>query len=339
MRFFGGGLLGGVIYDAVIYVIHRHSSNKMDLQGQKNSNTIAVGTKSLTRYSVRPIGLSKEVTNGAETLLVDDGQTRKRFVIMIQHVDFRQIRTPIQNGIVRFTERENTPSISGDILLRTPGFYRKKEGGDRLDSAKEADLAPYFTARLGESGILAGKDKFTAQGLSASSDEPWILCTSIKPSHPAGATSLENQFSGKGPDAMATTVNDIGAFATQLGIDVAQSAELKRKTKDSVFDIIGQYSFRLACGVDKEINAIVNVIHSPVHYVNETLTVQTGDDIAEAGPHRIIFTKRTRFTGEQEYRFAVSAGCPTSDTIRLSLSPELSRLTKSWRYGDRWWES
>ena len=313
--------------------------NKMDFQGQKNSNTIAVGTTSLTRYSVRPIELPKEVTDRTEAFLVDDGQNRKRFVIMIQHVDFRQVRTPIQNGIVRFTESYNTPSIAGDILLRTPEFYRKLEGGDRLDSAKEADLAPYFTARLGESGILAGKDKFTAQGLIASSDEPWILCTSIKPSYPAGAESLENQFSDKGPDAMATTVNDIGAFATQLGIDVAQSAELNRKTKDSVFDKNWQHSLRLACGVDKEINAIGNVIHGPVHYVNETLTVQTGDDIAEAEPHRIIFTKRTRFAGEQEYRFAVSAGCPTSDTLRLSLSPELSRLTKSWRYGDRWWES
>ena len=30
---------------------------------------------------------------------------------------------------------------------------------------------------------------------------------------------------------MITTVNNIDAFATQLGIDVAQSTELKRKTK------------------------------------------------------------------------------------------------------------
>ena len=138
---------------------------------------------------------------------------------------------------------------------------------------------------------------------------------------------------------MVTTVNDIGAFATQLEIDVAQSTELKRKTKDGVFDIIRQYCFRSAFGIDKEINACVSVIHGLVHYGNETLTVRTGGDIVEAELHRVVFTKRTEFAGEQEYRFAVSAGCPTSDTLRLSISPELSRLTMPWRYGDRWWES
>lgn len=46
----------------------------------------------------------------------------------------------------------------------------------------------------------------------------------------------------------------------------------------------------------------VNVAHGPVHYKNETLTVRTGGDIADAGPQRILFTKRTRFTGEREYR-------------------------------------
>ena len=144
----------------------------MALQGQKDSKAIAAGTTSLTRYSIQVIELPKEVTDRTEAFLVDEVQTRKRFVIMIHHVDFREIRTTIQNGIVRFTERKNTPSISGDILLRTPEFYRKLEDGDRLDSLKKADFTPFFTARLWESGILAGKDNLTAQGLISSSDEP-----------------------------------------------------------------------------------------------------------------------------------------------------------------------
>ena len=48
--------------------------------------------------------------------------------------------------------------------------------------------------------------------------------------------------------------------------------------------------------------------HGPVHYDNANLTVRdSGDiaDIAKDGP-RILFTKRTEFAGEQEYRFAVS---------------------------------
>lgn len=311
----------------------------MDLYGQKNSNTIAVGIASLTRYSIQSFATDDEVPERTEALLVDDAQTGKRFIIVINQVDFREIRTPIQNGIARFTERNNAPGISGCIQLRTPDFYRKQEGGDELDGAKKANLTPYLTDHLEESGTLVSKYNFTASGLLASPDEPWILCTSIKPSDPAGAASLESRFADKGPDAMVTTVDDIGAFATQLGIDMAQSAELKHKTKDSVFHKIRQHYIRQAFGVDKEIAACVNVAHGPVHYENETLTVRKSSDIFDAGARRALFTKRTGFTGEREYRFAVSAGSPASDSFRLSVSPELSLLTKSWQYGDRWWSS
>ena len=315
----------------------------MDLYGQKNTNTIAVGIASLTRYSIQSFATDDEVPERTEALLVDDARTGNRFVIVINQVDFREVRTPIQNGIARFTERNNAPGISGCIQLRTPDFYRKQEGGDELDGVKEADLAPYIAARLREAGFPASKDNFTAHSLLASPDEPWILCTSIKPSDPAGAASLESRFADKGPDAMVTTVDDIGAFATQLGIDMAQSADLKCTTKDNIIHKIRQHlwqhTFRQAFGDDREINAFVNVIHGPVHYENETLTVRTSGDLADAEAHRVLFTKKTGFTGEREYRFAVSAGSPASDTFRLSVSPELSVLTKSWRYGDRWWSS
>ena len=293
----------------------------------------------MTRYAIKPIELSRELTGTTEQFCVDDLRAGERYIIVIQRVDFRQVRTSIENGIARFTQREHAPSESGDIRLCTPKFYRKLEDGDEMDGTQEADLAPYIATHLREKGIWASKRDFTARSSIASSEEPWILCTSIKPSSPVRATSLENQFSYKGSDAMVTTVNDIDAFAIQLGIDMAQSAELKRATKDGMFDLFRRHCFWLACGADKEINSIVSVIHGPVHYDNETLTVRTGGDFARAGSHRIWFTKRTEFAGEREYRFAVSAGCPTRDTIRLSMSPELLRLTKSWRYGDRWWLS
>lgn len=315
----------------------------MDLYGQKNTNTIAVGIESLTRYSIQSFATDDEVPQRTEALLVDDAQTGKRFVIVINQVDFREIRTPIQNGIARFTERNNAPRISGCIQLRTPAFYRKLEGGDELDGAKKANLTPYLTNHLKEAGAPASNCNFTASGLLASPDEPWILCTSIRPSDPAEAASLEGRFADKGLDAMVTTVDDIGAFAAQLGIDIAQSADLKCTTKDNIIHKIRQHlwqhTFRRAFGDDREINAFVNVIHGPVHYENETMTVRTSGDIADAGAHRALFTKRTGFTCEREYRFAVSAGSPASDSFRLSVSPELSLLTKSWQYGDRWWSS
>ena len=317
---------------------HRHSFNKMNLYGQKNSQTITVGTTSLSRYLTRPVKFSGESTS--KVLCIDDRQTGGHYGIVIQRVDFHQTCTPIENGVVRFTEKNNAPGTSGNIKLRTPAFYRKLEDGDEFDGIQEANMAPWAANNLSEAGFQAKEDDFRVRGKFASTEEPWILCMSIKPSRIAGAKSLENQFSYKGPDAMLTTVNNIDAFATQLGIDVAQSTELKRKTKDSAIHTLMEHRFMQEFGADKKINAVVYVTHGPVHYDNANLTVRdSGDiaDIAKDGP-RILFTKRTEFAGEQEYRFAVSdSRRQTSDTISFSVSPELSQLTKSWQYGDMWW--
>ena len=82
---------------------------------------------------------------------------------------------------------------------------------------------------------------------------------------------------------------------------------------------------------------MVRVIHGPVHYHDSTLIVRNGEDIADIDTNRTWFTKGTRFSAEREYRFAVSAGRPVTDSFRLDISPELSRLTASWRFGDKWW--
>ena len=269
---------------------------------------------------------------------VGDLQTGKRYVVVIRRADFRPICTPTVHGVARFTAKKYSPSEAGHILLRTPAFYRKQEAGDHMDGAQAADYAPIVAAHLRKSGISARENNLTAEGTIASSKEPWILCTSMRPTNAAPAKSLERQFSYKGTDAVVTTVDDQNAFARQLGIDFARSAGLKDAVKDDVIDVIDRHRYRLAFA-DEEIDAVVRVIHGPVHYQNATLTVGSGDDLANTEAHRVWFTKGTEFSPECEYRFAVSAGCPTTDAFRLDVSPELSRLTKSWRRGDRWWSS
>ena len=75
-----------------------------------------------------------------EELCVDDLRTGKRYVVVIQRVDFRPNRTPIGTGVARFTKKEDAPNKRGNIQLRTPAFYRKLEDGDDLDGAQAADL-------------------------------------------------------------------------------------------------------------------------------------------------------------------------------------------------------
>ena len=62
-------------------------------------------------------------------------------------------------------------------------------------------MAPWAANNLSEAGFQAKEEEedFRVRGKFASTKEPWILCMSIKPSRIAGAESLENQFSYKGP--------------------------------------------------------------------------------------------------------------------------------------------
>ena len=242
-------------------------------------------------------------------------------------------------GLARFTARDHSPTETGDILLRTPAFFRKLEGGDDMDGAQGADISPFVSDLLRRSGTWVSPEDFTASATLAAPDEPWILCASIRPSSSFDAASLERQFSYKGPDAVVTTVGDPEAFARQLGIDVARSVGASGAVKDHPLDSIERFHYWVACGADKDIEAVVRVVHGPVRYHDSTLTVRTADDMARWGSYRVWFTKGTKFSPEREYRFSVSAGRRPTDTFRLEVSPQLSQLTVSWRFGQRWWSA
>ena len=162
----------------------------------------------------------------------DVAESGEQHIIRVQYVDFRHDHEPIENGVARFTTRNQSPSATGDILLRVPKYYRKLEDGDPLDGATKADVAPLVARHLTSTGVPVSASQFRAHGTLASPDEPWIFCTSIRPCHPEGANALERRFSDKGADAAVTTIADPGAFARQLGIDVARSRQrwLPRRT-------------------------------------------------------------------------------------------------------------
>ena len=293
----------------------------------------------MTDYEIRSFGLSERPSSPTEVLCVDDLYTRKHHVIIVQPVDFRPNRAPIESGLARFTSRQDCPSETGDIQLCTPGFYRKLEDGDELDGAQEVDMAPFVASQLRKTGFQLTENDFTANAAIASPKEPWILCTSIKPSDATGARSLERQFSYKGPNARVNIIEDRNAFARQLGIDIARSVETKHSVRQGALQKIFRDQCQLAFGDDREIDAVVRVIHGPVHYDNVTSTVREASDFAKADAYRIWFTKGTGFSDEREYRFAVFAGPPRIGTIRLDVSTELSRLVRSWQLGEGWWSS
>lgn len=290
-------------------------------------------------YAIRPIRPSEAPKSLRVELCVDELPTGKRYVVLVQCVDFRPVPAPIGHGLARFTANDHSPTETGDILLRTPAYFRKLEGGDDMDGAQAADLSPLVADHLRRSSIWSSTKDFTAAAKLAASQEPWILCTSIRPSGSSGAASLERQFSYKGPDAVVTTVADPEAFARQLGIELARSVGASGAVKDHSFGPIERFDYWAACGADKDIEAVVRVVHGPVHYYDSTLTVRSADDMARAESYRIWFAKGAKFSPEREYRFAVSTGRPTTDTFRLEISSQLSQLTASRRFGQRWWSA
>ena len=266
----------------------------------------------------------------------DVAESGEQHIIRVQYVDFRHDHEPIENGVARFTTRNQSPSATGNILLRVPKYYRKLEDGDPLDGATKADVAPLVARHLTSTGVPVSASQVRAHGTLASPDEPWVLCTSIRPCHPEGANALERRFSDKGADAAVTTIADPGAFARQLGIDVARSPTKMAAAKDDVHAILSRHRLSVAFG--GAVDTCVDVFHGPVHYEDSALTLNHSREMAKIDARRTWFTKRTTFRPECEYRFALRLGHPLADTFRLEVSQALFRLTGRRCFGERWWK-
>ena len=88
---------------------------------------------------------------------------------------------------------------------------------------------------------------------------------------------------------------------------------------------------RRVCGLGAlpPIDTVLWVSHGPVHYDDRRLVIETESDMPTMEALRACFTKRTEFSGQQEYRFAMRvAGRPLRKAIHLQASGELLRLTR-----------
>ena len=75
--------------------------------------------------------------------------------------------------------------------------------------------------------------------------------------------------------------------------------------------------------------------HGPVVYEDQSGVLRSVEDAAHPPlAPKGWFTKKKRFSGEREYRFAVSTvGKPREDTFKLRVSDELRMLTaKGYRH-------
>ena len=242
----------------------------------------------------------------------------------VAFVDFRERRSVTGGRLVRFNRKEDSPEATGKILLRTPGFYQKQEGGDELDGAVSVDYGRVMSDQFAKGGMSIPDGSLSSTAVFSWMYEPWIYCTSVAPKDRATAEKLERRFSKeKGPDASIAVIEDRTLFARQLGVDIALGIDTRRDTRMDGIQLLRRHAWALAFG-GRSVDALVEVVHGPVAYRDEDLVIRNHSDLP--GAVRMCFTKRTKFAEEQEYRFAVVVGGAKVDTIELGVSTALGDL-------------
>ena len=129
-----------------------------------------------------------------------------------------------------------------------------------------------------------------------------------------------------------TVIEDPEAFAIQLGIDFAISVQKSTHVELGPIEELAYRSGRYRVGLwegEHPIDKIVRVYHGPVVYEDQSGVLGSAEDVVDFSmAPKGWFTKKTSFSGEREYRFALSTlGKPRTDPFRLGISDELRMLT------------
>ena len=299
------------------------------------------------RYGVRQLTPTAGANSEPTVLHVVAAAIGVRRLVVVQYVDFRTGYREAIEGVVKFSAKDESPDIKGNIRLATPADFRESgyEPGilDDLDAAQQADMAPYLARTLSRRvGHVAASD-ISASAMFAAAAEPWVYCASITPTRSYGAGSLgalKREFAeSKGSDAAMTAIDNPLQFARRLGVELALSVEVgKDVEEDYVMGLVDREFARRVCSraALPPVDRVLWVSHGPVQYEDRQLVIETASDMPTMEALRACFTKRTEFLAQQEYRFAVRvAGRPLWKAIYLQASDELLRLTRRIDAGGR----
>ena len=258
---------------------------------------------------------------------------------MIRKVDFRKKHSEAVNHVVKFTKYGESVDATEYLRLAMPEDYRKRgyERGisDELDASLQADMTPYFARHMSEKGFALVTRNLEVSTVFSSYNEPWLYCASCinnRSNRDGSLESLRRKFTeSKGEDSVVSAIEDADQWAKQIGIEFASGVELDKHIKDDCARlVIGLSLIEKMTGINTLpwVDMIVWVEHGPVCYEDRHLVIETDSDMPTLQAIRACFTKRTEFSWQREYRFAVStSGRPLSDVILLKASPELHLLS------------
>ena len=292
--------------------------------------------ESLSNTAQRTNADSGHQSGVSEVLCVFDLAREELSVVNVRRAGHRSLPARKVGRLLKFTEWKFAPCRARELQLVTPEGYRREEGSgpgvaDRLDGCLTKDATPWMkeTVLRGEYLPLGSVRSFKATMTFLSPEEPWIYCTSIRPEDAAAMRTLTAEFPQY--DA-ATEIADPAEFARQLGIDFALGLDADQDVvvtplQDLVY-ARSSYSVSFWEG-RRQVDKIVNVYHGPVRYEDQSGVLQSLEDVVDLrGAQRAWFTKRTKFSGQREYRFAVSTlGIPRDSKKMLAVSDEIRKLT------------
>lgn len=269
--------------------------------------------------------LDSKVLDSEKLFEVLDNERQKRMLVVIRRVNGFSLHGHAPRQIVRFSKREQSPSVSTQIWLSTLASYREGENlqegqHDPMEGHLTLDAAPFIARHLSKE-FHDATSSFSACATFVSSIDPWVYCTSFCPVRERDAYKLARCISSE-YDTITDILN-VDAFALELGVDFAITLDPALHTIDS--DAIQMINRKLLTGVGFE--NIVHVHHGPVAYEDFSGSFDTGRELDDL-KSRLCFTKPNSFSYQSEYRFALwTIGEPTINTIHIPVSDALRKWT------------
>ncbi len=259
---------------------------------------------------------------------------RKCYQVIIHRVNCGSSALPRGGNVVKLSPMRFAPHRAPELRLATPAHYRKSESPDsepmdRHDGYLTKDATPWaWDVALRTAGSFI-HDLSASVTFSSAPDEPWIYCTSIAPASDADMERLRARFPRY--DTI-TSIRDPEAFAMQLGIDFATSVDKSKHVELGPLDELAYRRSRYTVSLwegEHRIDKFIRVYHGPVVYEDRSGILESMEDFVDFSMvPRGWFTKKTSFSDEREYRFAVSTlGRPRTETFKLPISDELRMLT------------
>ena len=253
-------------------------------------------------------------------------------MVFLHQVDLCPAAAPQIGQLVKLSERHTAPYRGGELWLRTPAYYRRIESSDTKptdphDGLLTKDVTPWV--RRASALRVGAIESLNATMTFSANQEPWVYCTSILPTNEAEWKELTDRFPKY--DAM-TAIGDPTSFAVQLGIDFAFNVQksIHVDLDPTEKRAYAQSSYRVPLWEgEHHIDKVVRVYHGPVVYEDQSGVLGSAEEVVDSSMvPKGWFTKKTKFSGEREYRFAVSTlGEPRKDTFKLPISNQMRRLT------------